>query len=47
MFSFVTREIFDTIILINILVGLILASIRLYQDLSRPLPSDDTQPSRK
>ena len=51
MFRFMTREMFDLLIIIVIVVGLVLASIRLYQDLSRPLPSDDneqpTQPSSK
>lgn len=51
MFRFMTREMFDLLIIVVILVGSVLAAIRLRQDLSRPLPSDDsnqpTQPSNK
>jgi hypothetical protein len=46
--EFLTREFFDTIIVIVIIIGLILAAIRLRQDLTRPLPpqpDDDTQPN--
>ena len=41
MFSFMTREMFDILILINIAVGLVLAGIRLRQDLTRPLPPEN------
>lgn len=51
MFSFMTREMFDLLIIVVIFVGLVLAAIRLYQDLSRPLPIEDhehpTQPSNR
>jgi hypothetical protein len=51
MFSFMTREMFDLLIVVVILVGLVLAAIRLYQDLSRPLSAEDherpTQPSNR
>lgn len=33
-----TREIFDLIILIVIVIGLALAAVRLYADFTRPLP---------
>lgn len=43
-----TPQFFDTLIIIVILVGLALAAVRLYRDLSRPLPlaSDDTKPRK-
>jgi hypothetical protein len=48
--DFLTREFFDTLIIIIILVGLAWAAVRLYADLTRPLPSqmddDDTQPNK-
>jgi hypothetical protein len=51
MFRFMTREMFDLLIIAVILVGLVLAAIRLRQDLSRPLPSEDheqpTQPTKQ
>ncbi|MFN8372315.1 MAG: hypothetical protein U0694_05485 [Anaerolineae bacterium] len=36
-----TREMFDLLIIAIMVIGLILAAIRLYQDLSRPLPDDE------
>ncbi|RMF77230.1 MAG: hypothetical protein D6737_18335 [Chloroflexi bacterium] len=49
--DFLTREVFDTLIVVVIIIGLALAAVRLYADLSRPLPpepdwsaDDDTQP---
>ncbi len=47
--QFMTRDIFDMIIIIIILIGLVLAARRLYTDFTRPLPTgsqpdDDTQP---
>ncbi len=46
-----TREFFDTLIFVVIIVGLLLAARRLRADLTRPLPpdksewaQDDTQP---
>ena len=50
--DFLTREVFDTLIVVVIIIGLILAAIRLRQDLTRPLPpepvrpDDDTRPNR-
>lgn len=49
--QFMTREMFDTLIIIVILVGLVLAARRLYTDFTRPLPTaakpdDDTHPRR-
>lgn len=41
---FLTRNIFDALIIIVIIVGLILAARRFYSDMSRPLPDDDTDP---
>ncbi len=46
---FLTREFFDTLIIIVIIVGLAWAAVRLYADLTRPLPptmdAEDTQPN--
>ena len=39
--GFLTREVFDTLIIIVILLGLALAAVRLYADLSRPVPPED------
>ncbi len=36
--DFLTREIFDALILGTILIGLSLAAVRLYRDFTRPLP---------
>jgi hypothetical protein len=48
--QFLTREVFDTIIVVIIIVGLAWAVIRIYGDLTRPLPPDvddeDTQPNK-
>lgn len=48
-----TREFFDTLIFVVIIVGLLLAARRLRADLARPLPpdepawaQDDTQPTQ-
>jgi hypothetical protein len=46
--QFLTREFFDTLIIIVIIIGLAWAAVRLYADLTRPLPptdEDDTQPN--
>ena len=47
--QFLTREFFDTIIVVIIIVGLAWATVRIYGDLTRPLPPDvdneDTQPN--
>jgi hypothetical protein len=53
-----TREFFDTLIVVVILIGLALAVVRLYADFTRPLPNapddepdwardDDTQPHKQ
>jgi hypothetical protein len=44
---FMTRNIFDTLIIIIIVVGLILAARRLRADLTRPMPDDDTDPHKE
>jgi hypothetical protein len=51
-----SREFFDALIIVVILIGLALAIVRLYADFTRPLPSDnhdepewakdDTQPKK-
>ena len=41
---FMTRDIFDILIIAFIIVGLILAAFRFRADLTRPLPDDDTDP---
>ncbi len=38
--DFLTPEVFDAIIITNILVGLLIASWRFKRDLDRPLPDD-------
>jgi hypothetical protein len=43
---FMTRNIFDVIIIIVIIVGLILAALRLRADLTREMPDDDTDPHK-
>jgi len=46
--SSLTPEMFDTLIIVVIILGLALAVVRLYADFSRPLPpeiTDDTQPN--
>jgi hypothetical protein len=51
--DFMTREVFDTLIIAVIIIGLALAAVRLYRDFTRPLPrrgqhhwaDDDTQPN--
>lgn len=51
-FEFMTREVWDTLILVVILIGTALAAVRLYRDFTRPLPGtrgsdsidEDTQP---
>lgn len=49
----ITPQLFDTLIIVVILIGLALAVVRLYRDFTRPLPPeppaaplDDTQPRR-
>jgi hypothetical protein len=45
--NFLTREVFDALIYAVIIIGLILAAIRLHQDLTRPVENsnEDTQPN--
>lgn len=38
--QFLTPEVFDLLIIVIIIVGLALAAVRLYRDLTRPLPGD-------
>lgn len=38
--EFLTPEVFDAIIVINIVLGLLLAARRFHKDLSGPLPED-------
>lgn len=56
--QFLTPEIFDALIIGVIIVGLVLAAIRLYRDFTRPLPrnpredlammtEDDTKPRQR
>ncbi|MDX1992963.1 MAG: hypothetical protein SF029_11255 [bacterium] len=35
-----TREFFDTLIIVVILIGMALAAVRLYRDFTRPLPPE-------
>lgn len=47
--DFLTPEFFDLLIIVVIIIGLALAGVRLYADLTRPRPTrpdDDTQPRR-
>ncbi len=44
MDDILTPENFDLLIYTVIIVGLILAAHRLYQDFTRPLPEDDFSP---
>lgn len=49
--QFMTREIFDALIYVVIVVGAVAAARRLRQDFTRPLPragwaDDDTQPRK-
>ena len=39
--DFLTREVFDALIIGVIIIGLALAAVRLYADFTRPLPADD------
>jgi hypothetical protein len=49
--DFLTPEFFDLLVIIVIVLGLALAGIRLYDDLTRPLPAErstsaDTEPRK-
>jgi hypothetical protein len=39
MLDFVTPELFDRLILANLALGVVLAGIRFYRDMKRPLPN--------
>jgi len=39
----ITPELFDTLIIVCILIGLALAVVRLYADFTRPLPPERTE----
>ncbi|MCC6801309.1 MAG: hypothetical protein IT319_00390 [Anaerolineae bacterium] len=41
-----TPELFDTLIIVVIILGLALAIVRLYADFTRPLPPDDNEDTR-
>jgi hypothetical protein len=38
--QFMTREVFDTLIIVIIIIGGAFAVVRLYKDLTRPLPEE-------
>jgi hypothetical protein len=38
--DFMTREVFDTLIIIVIVIGMALAAVRLYRDFTRPLTGE-------
>ena len=42
--QFMTRQVFDTLIIGTIIVGGALAAVRLYRDLTRPLPGRSMRP---
>ncbi|GAB4312916.1 MAG: hypothetical protein Kow00117_05660 [Phototrophicales bacterium] len=42
-FDFMTREVFDTLIIAVIIIGSAFAAVRLYRDFTRPLPNEDDQ----
>jgi hypothetical protein len=44
--SSLTREFFDTLIVVVIILGLALAVVRLYADFTRPLPPEDDEDTR-
>jgi hypothetical protein len=49
--DFLTPQLFDMLVIIVIILGLALAGIRLYDDLTRPLPAErstsaDTEPRK-
>lgn len=41
--DFMTREVFDALIIAVIIIGLALAAVRLYDDFTRPLPDDEDE----
>ncbi len=47
-FPFLTRELFNTLIIAVIIIGLALAFVRLYADFTRPLlAQDQTRPNQR
>lgn len=45
--DFMTREVFDALIIAVILIGTALAAVRIYRDFTRPLPEEeDTRPNQ-
>lgn len=44
--SALTPELFDTLIVVVIILGLALAVVRLYADFTRPLPPDENEDTR-
>ena len=49
--DFLTPEFFDLLVIVVIILGLAVAGVRLYDDLTRPLPAErstnaDTQPRK-
>lgn len=42
--EFLTPEVFDTLIIVIIIVGLALAAVRFYQDVRRPVTRDRPTP---
>lgn len=42
--SFLTRDVFDLLIIVVIIIGLVLAALRFRADMTRPLPDDETDP---
>lgn len=41
--DFMTREVFDALIIVVIVIGMALAAMRLYDDFTRPLPDDEEE----
>lgn len=41
--DFMTREVFDALIIAVIIIGIALAAVRLYDDFTRPLPNDEDE----
>lgn len=41
--EFMTRDVFDALIIAVIIIGGALAAVRLYRDFTRPLPQEDDQ----
>lgn len=45
MLNFLTPALFDTLVIVVVLIGGALAAVRLYRDLSQPLPPFGAAPS--